>query len=94
MVRSRKAIHGQAKPGLMGAVAGENAVHSEWLELLSIRTRYTKQILYQRLTPAEREAFQERAAMVEHASGMTRDDAEWEALTQLIHTRLFRVGSD
>ena len=73
----------------MGAVAGENAVHNDWLELLALRNRYTKQVIYQRLTTTEREAFQERAAMCQYEAGMDRESAEWEALRHVVHAKLF-----
>jgi len=78
----------------MGGVAGELAAHNEWLELLAIRNRHTKQILYQRLSPDERDAFQERAAVIQYSCGMERDEAEWEALSQLIHRRFWRKDRD
>lgn len=89
MVKSWRKLQGEAKPGLMGAVSGANAIHNDWLELLSIRNVYTKQVIFERLTPNERDAFRERAAMCEYEAGMDRDAAEWEALTHIVHKRLF-----
>ncbi len=90
MVKSWRKLQGEAKPGIMGGVAGENAVHNDWLELLSLRNRYTKQVLYQRLTTAERESFQERCSICQYEAGMDRETAEWEALSHVVHQRLFQ----
>lgn len=89
MVKSWRKLQGEAKPGMMGGVSGENATHNEWMELLSLKTHHTKQVLYQRLTRAERESFQERAALCQYEAGMDRESAEWEALTHIVHYRLF-----
>ena len=84
MGKSWKALQGNAKPGIMGAVGRENAILDDTMELFSLRNTYTKQILYQRLTDPEREIFQERAAIHQFEGGRTRENAEWEALREVI----------
>ena len=81
-------LEGNAKPGIMGTVGQENAVSDDWVELLSLRNPYTKQILYQRMAPSEREIFQERAAIHQFEGGFSRENAEWEALRELVFEKL------
>lgn len=84
MRKSWKALQGNAKPGIMGAVGRENAILDDTMELFSLRTPYTKQILFQRLTSREREIFQERTAIYQFEGGHNRENTEWEALREVI----------
>ncbi|MCK5880045.1 MAG: hypothetical protein KAH24_09695 [Holophagae bacterium] len=84
MSKSWKALQGNAKPGIMGAVGRGNMIPDNTLELFSLRNPYTKQILYQRLTGPEREIFQGRTAIHQFEGGRNREKAEWEALREMI----------
>ncbi|PJB82899.1 MAG: hypothetical protein CO090_01965 [Acidobacteria bacterium CG_4_9_14_3_um_filter_49_7] len=91
MVKSWKELEGNAKPGIMGAVGHENAIMDDTMELLSLRNSFTKQILYQRLTSENREFFQERAAIHQFEGRCTRENAEWEALREVVLGKLVHI---